>query len=582
MFVRCKMRRKDGKEHRYWSVVENVRVRGGRVVQRQVLYLGEINDSQRAAWCRSIAVLDETAGARQLALFPADRAAPALDCEVVQIRVTDVQVRDPRQWGACWLALTVWDRLELDRFWGPRLPPSRQGTRWLDVLKVQVCYRLIDPGSDWRLHRHWYHHSALRDLLGTDRVLTSDTLYRCLDKLVAHKRAFFSFLRARWTTLFDARFDVLLYDLTSTYFESDPPFDGKRRFGYSRDKRSDCVQVVIALIVTPDGFPLAYEVMPGNTTDQTTLAGFLAQIEQQYGRSQRVWIMDRGIPTEATLAAMRAGDAPVRYLVGTPKGRLTRLEQAFLAQPWQAVRPSVTVKLLAEEGELYILVQSDQRRLKERGMRRRRLKTLWQRLGELQQQANSRDQLLLKLGAAKQAAGRAWALVDIGVPAPGEAVTPETFTVRLRRDRLRQARRREGRYLLRSNLTDEDPATLWQYYMQLTEIEQAFKELKHDLAIRPVFHQREARIEAHLFVSFIAYCLHVTLKNLARPHAPGLTPRAILETFATLQMVDVHLPTTDGRQLVLPRHTRPNKEHDLLLHQLQLQLPTQPAPRLTT
>ena len=582
MFVRCKMRRKDGKEHRYWSVVENVRVRGGRVVQRQVLYLGEINDSQRAAWCRSIAVLDETAGTRQLALFPADRAAPALDCEVVQIRVTDVQVRDPRQWGACWLALTVWDRLALDRFWGPRLPPSRKGTRWLDVLKVQVCYRLIDPGSDWRLHRHWYAHSALRDLLGTDRVIPSDTLYRCLDKLVAHKRAFFSFLRARWTTLFDARFDVLLYDLTSTYFESDPPFDGKRRFGYSRDKRSDCVQVVIALIVTPDGFPLAYEVMPGNTTDQTTLTGFLAQIEQQYGRSQRVWIMDRGIPTEATLAAMRAGDAPVRYLVGTPKGRLTRLEQAFLAQPWQAVRPSVTVKLLAEEGELYILVRSAQRRLKERGMRRRRLKTLWQRLGELQQQTNTRDQLLLKLGAAKQAAGRVWALVDIGVPVPGEAVTPETFTVRLRRDRLRQARRREGRYLLRSNLTNEDPATLWQYYMQLTEIEQAFKELKHDLAIRPVFHQREARIEAHLFVSFIAYCLHVTLKNLARPHAPGLTPRAILETFATLQMVDVHLPTTDGRHLVLPRHTRPNKEHDLLLHQLQLQLPTQPAPRLTT
>ncbi len=582
MFVRCKMRRKDGKEHRYWSVVENVRVRGGRVVQRQVLYLGEINDSQRAAWCRSIAVLDETAGARQLALFPADRAAPVLDCEVVQIRVTDVQVRDPRQWGACWLALTVWDRLELDRFWGPRLPPSRKGTRWLDVLKVQVCYRLIDPGSDWRLHRHWYQHSALRDLLGTDRVLASNTLYRCLDKLVAHKRAFFSFLRARWTTLFDARFDVLLYDLTSTYFESDPPFDDKRRFGYSRDKRSDCVQVVIALIVTPDGFPLAYEVMPGNTTDQTTLAGFLEQIEQQYGRSDRVWIMDRGIPTEATLAAMRAGDAPVRYLVGTPKGRLTRLEQAFLAQPWQAVRPSVTVKLLAEEGELYILVRSAQRRLKERGMRRRRLKTLWQRLGELQRQTNTRDQLLLKLGAAKQAAGRAWALVDIGVPAPGEAVTPQTFTVRLRRDRLRQVRRREGRYLLRSNLTDEDPATLWQYYMQLTEIEQAFKELKHDLAIRPVFHQREARIEAHLFVSFIAYCLHVTLKNLARPHAPGLTPRAILETFATLQMVDVHLPTTDGRHLVLPRHTRPNAEHALLLHQLNLQLPTQPAPRLTT
>ncbi len=558
MFVRCKMRRKDGKEHRYWSVVENVRVRGGRVVQRQVLYLGEINDSQRAAWCRSIAVLDETAGARQLALFPADRAAPVLDCEVVQIRVTDVQVRDPRQWGACWLALTVWDRLELDRFWGPRLPPSRKGTRWLDVLKVQVCYRLIDPGSDWRLHRHWYHHSALRDLLGTDRVIPSDTLYRCLDKLVVHKRAFFSFLRARWTTLFDARFDVLLYDLTSTYFESDPPFDGKRRFGYSRDKRSDCVQVVIALIVTPDGFPLAYEVMPGNTTDQTTLAGFLEQIEQQYGRSQRVWIMDRGIPTEATLAAMRAGDAPVRYLVGTPKGRLTRLEQAFLAQPWQAVRPSVTVKLLAEEGELYILVRSDQRRLKERGMRRRRLKTLWQRLGELQQQTNTRDQLLLKLGAAKQAAGRAWALVDIGVPAPGEAVTPETFTVRLRRDRLRQVRRREGRYLLRSNLTNgprDALAVLYAAHRDRTGLQGA-QARPRDPPGLPSARNRGAPLR------LVHRLLDVTLKNLARPHAPGLTPRAILETFATLQMVDVHLPTTDGRQLVLPRHTRPNEEHD--------------------
>ena len=400
---------------------------------------------------------------------------------------------------------------------------------------------------------------------------------------MVHKRAFFSFLRTRWTTLFDARFDVLLYDLTSTYFESDPPFDDKRRFGYSRDKRSDCVQVVIALIVTPDGFPLAYEVMPGNTTDQTTLAGFLEQIEQQYGRSQRVWIMDRGIPTEATLAAMRAGDAPVRYLVGTPKGRLTRLEQAFLAQPWQAVRPSVTVKLLAEEGEL--LHPGAECPAAAKGTRHaaaaaedpvaaaRRVTAASQYPGSVAAQARRRQ------------AGR-WPGLGVGrqrrARPRGEAVTPETFTVRLRRDRLHQARRREGRYLLRSNLTDEDPATLWHYYMQLTEIEQAFKDLKHDLAIRPVFHQREARIEAHLFVSFIAYCLHVTLKNLARPHAPGLTPRAILETFATLQMVDVHLPTTDGRHLVLPRHTRPNAEHALLLHQLNLQLPTQPAPRLTT
>ena len=581
MFVRCKRRFKDGKEHRYWSVVENVRVRGGRVVQRHVLYLGEINDSQRAAWCRSIEVVEGKSGSRQMALFPEDREAPALDCEVVRINVKDMELRDPRQWGACWLALVLWDRLDLDRFWGPRLTPSRQGTRWLDILKVQVCYRLIDPGSEWRLHRHWYEHSALRDLLGCDRAIADDTLYRCLDKLLAHKQAFFSYLRGRWAALFDARFDVLLYDLTSTYFESDPRFEDKRRFGYSRDKRPDCVQVVIALIVTPEGFPLAYEVMAGNTADQTTLADFLEKIERQYGRSDRVWIMDRGIPTEETLASMREGDAPVRYLVGTPKGRLTRLEKAFLELPWQEVRQSVEVKLLAEEGELYILVRSEGRQLKERGMRRRRLRKLWRRLGELQRQSNSRDRLMLKLGAAKKEAGRAWSLVDIRLPETDEELAARGFSFRLRRDRLRQVRRREGRYLLRSNITAEDPATLWRLYMQLIEIEQAFKELKHDLAIRPVFHQREERIEAHIFVSFIAYCLLVTLKNLARPHACGLTPRAILESFATIQMVDVHLPATDGRHLVLPRHTRPKKDHELLLHQLGMTLPAQPAPRIS-
>ena len=580
MFVRCKRRFKDGKEHRYWSVVENVRVRGGRVVQRQVLYLGEINDSQRAAWCRSIEVVEGKSGSRQMALFPEDREAPALDCEVVKIDVAQVSLHEPRQWGACWLALSVWDRLALDRFWGERLPPSRQGTRWLDVLKILVCYRLIDPGSEWRLHRHWYEHSALRDLLGCERVVAGDTLYRCLDKLLAHKQDFFSFLRARWAALFEARFDVLLYDLTSTYFESDPPFEDKRRFGYSRDRRADCVQVVIALIVTPEGFPLAYEVMPGNTAEQTTLADFLEKIERQYGRSERIWIMDRGIPSEETLTSMRKSDAPLRYLVGTPKGRLTRLEAAFLDRPWQEVRRSVDVKLLVEDGELYVLVRSEGRLFKERAMRRCRLKKLWRRLGELQGQSNSRDQLMLKLGAAKKEAGRTWGLVDITVPKTDQELALRGFSFRLRRGRLRQVRRREGRYLLRSNMVAEDPVTLWRLYMQLVEIEQAFKELKHDLAIRPIFHQREERIEAHIFVSFIAYCLLVTLKNLARPHASGLTPRAILEAFATIQMVDVHLPTTDGRHLVLPRHTRPSKEHELLLHQLGMTLPAQPAPRI--
>lgn len=584
MFLRAKNRLKDGKNHRYWSIVENRRVSDGRVVQRQVLYLGEINDSQKAAWCRTIQVVDEDQDAStQVALFPEDRSAPPLDCDVVQVRLSGLRLHRPRQWGACWLTCELWDQLQLDRFWQPRLPPSRKGTRWLNVLKTLVGYRLIDPGSEWRLHRHWYDQSAMGDLLGEDfAVAHSHTLYRCLDKLLEHKPALFSYLQERWRALFEVRFDVLLYDLTSTYFESDPPGYGKRKHGYSRDKRPDCVQVVIALIVTPDGFPLAYEVLPGNTSDKTTLEDFLAKIEAQYGKAERVWIMDRGIPTEDSLAVMRAADVPVRYLVGTPKGRLSKLEKAFLTKPWTQVRESVEVKLLEQDGEIYILALSHGRMNKERAMRRRRLKRLWQRLEELQRQTLTRDELLLKLGAARKEAGRAYGLVEIQLPGTDEPVNAQTFTFALNRKKLRQVRRREGRYLLRSNLCDEDPAKLWEYYIQLTEVEQAFKELKSDLAVRPIFHQRDDRIEAHIFVAFLAYCLQVTLKQRLRALAPGLTPRAALEKFAAMQMVDVHLPTTDGRTLVLSRYTEPEKDQQLLLQQLRVQLPEQPPPRITS
>lgn len=584
MFLRSKTRKKDGKEHRYWSVVENRRVADGRVVQRHVLYLGEINDAQRAAWCRSIEVFDEDSSASaRMALFPEDRSAPELACAVVQVNLSGLQLRRPRQWGACWLACELWDLLELDAFWGTRLRPSRKGTRWLNVLKTLVAYRLIDPGSEWRLHRSWYDRSAMGDLLGEDfAIAQSDTLYRCLDKLVVHREALFSHLQARWHELFDARFEVLLYDLTSTYFECDPPESGKRKFGYSRDKRSDCVQVVIALIVTPDGFPLAYEVLPGNTLDKQTLKDFLAKIERQYGKADRVWVMDRGIPTEETLALMRDSDPPVHYLVGTPKGRLTKLEKSFLDQPWQVVRERVTVKLLKQDNEAYVLALSAGRRDKEKAMRRRRLKRLCKRLHELQQQAPSRDQLLLKLGAAKKEAGRAYGLVKVQVPEKDQPVTPETFTFRLNRKKLRLTRRREGRYLLRTNLANDNPAQLWAYYIQLTEVEQAFKELKGDLGIRPIFHQLDRRIEAHIFVAFLAYCLQVTLKARLRPLAPGLTPRSALEKFAAIQMVDVHLPTTDGRTLVLSRYTEPEPEQQLLLDRLRLRLPEQSPPRISS
>jgi len=585
MFLRCTRRIKDGKEHRYWSIVENRRVSGGRTVQRHVLYLGEINDSQQAAWCRTIEGLDENRlDRRQIALFPEDRAAPALDCDVVHVRLSGLRLCRPRQWGACWLACQLWDQLRLDDFWSPRLPPSRQGTRWLNVLKTLVSYRLIDPGSEWRLHRQWYEQSAVGDLLGEDfAVAHKDTLYRCLDKLLAHKSELFSFLRQRWQMLFQADFEVLLYDLTSSYFECNPPEAGKRRFGHSRDHRSDCVQVVIALIVTPEGFPLAYEVMAGNTSDKTTLHDFLQRIEAQYGKARRTWVMDRGIPTEEVLAEMRAAPTPTYYLVGTPRGRLSQLEKDFLSKPWAEVRDSVQVKLVEQDGELYVLARSGGRRDKEQAMRRRRLKKLVKRLHELRQQKLTRDQLLIKLGAARKEAGpAAYRLIDIQLPGKDQPVTPETFCFKLNWQKLREARRREGSYLLRSNLTDRDPAKLWAFYLQLVEIEQAFKELKGDLAIRPIYHQTDARIEAHIFVAFLAYCLQVTLKQRLRSLAPGLTPGSMLDKMAAIQMVDVHLPTTDGRTVLLARYTEPEPDQVLLLRRLKMELPAQPPPKIAS
>ena len=582
MFLRQTIRKKDGKEHRYFSVVENKRVAAsGRVVQRHVLYLGEINDTQELAWRKSIEVFDESAARpRTLSLFPEDRCEGLLpDGSIIRLKLSQVRLCRARQWGACWLALTLWRELHLERFWGERLPASRKGTRWDQVLFVLTAYRLLAPGSEWRLHREWFERSALADLLGADFALAEiHKLYACHDRLLAHKQPLFDHLVGRWRDLFNVSFDLLLYDLTSTYFEADPPFpeDDKRRHGYSRDHRPDCVQVVIALVVTPEGLPLAYEVMPGNTRDNATLRGFLERIERQYGKARRIWLMDRGVPTEEVLGEMRACDPPVQYLVGTPKGRLTRLEQDLLAKPWQQARPGVELKLLPQDGELYVFAQSRDRVAKERAMRRRQLKWLWKRLAEIAAMKLTREELLMKLGAARSHAPTAWRLVAVKVPKGST-----TLSYRLKRDKLRQARRREGRYLLRTNLTESDPAQLWSYYLKLVAIEEAFKNLKGDLAIRPIFHQDEPRVEAHIFIAFLAYCLHVTLRRRLHALAPGLTPRSVLEKFAAIQMIDVHIPTTDGRELVLTRYTEAEPEQKLLLDKLRLELPAQPPPKVT-
>ncbi len=570
MFLREKTRTKDGKTHRYWSVVENRRVSGRKVVQRQILYLGELNDNQRAGWVRTIeAVSGEESRAKQLALFPDDREElPILDCETIRVRLDKIALRHPRQWGACWLGLYVWDMLELDAFWRERLPSSRKETSWLNMLKALTCYRLIDPGSEFRFHREWCVRSALGDLLGEDYSLAQkDKPYRCLDLLLRHRDEVFVFLKGQWGKLFGAKYDVLLYDLTSTYFESDPPsgdLDSKKRFGYSRDKRSDCVQVVVALVLTPEGFPMAYEVYPGNTRDTATLGEFLDRREKRYGKFRRTWLMDRGIPTEDILEKMRLRG--IDYLVGTPKGHLTRVEKSLLEQTWIQARESVRVKILQQESEFYVYVESHDRGVKERSIRRRRLKRLWASLHELRNRKSiTRDNLLMHIGALKKEAGRDFGLVRISLPKPQEPVNENTFHFSLDRERLRRTLRREGRYLLRSNMQAASPETIWETYLLLTRIEQAFKDLKGSLSLRPIWHQLERRIEAHIFVSFLAFCLHTMLRNLARGRAAGLTSEAILEKLSTIQMIDVHLPTTDGRHIVMSRYSQPDKDISLLL-----------------
>jgi len=581
MFLRSSTRKKNGKEHHYWSLVENKRCPGGKIVQRHALYLGEINDQQQAGWQKTIEIFEHGQTLpRTVALFPEDRAVEVEGPDIVRVKLSELQLRHPRQWGACWLTCHLYEELGLPQFWAERLPPSRKGTRWDLVLQTLCAYRLIDPGSEWRLHRHWFEHSAMGDLLGADfgQLAESHKLYDCHDLILEHKGALFDHLTQRWKDLFNAKFDVLLYDLTSTYFESEPPFpeQDKRKFGYSRDKRSDCVQVVIGLIVTPEGFPLAYEVIRGNTSDKKTLQDFLEKIEKQYGQAQRIWVMDRGIPTEATLQQMRASDPPVLYLVGTPKGRLSKLEDQLRQLPWEKAREGVEVKLLTQPNEVYVLAKSVYRMNTDRCIRRRQLKRLWKRLRELAVMKLKRDKLLMKLGAARQQAPTAWRLVNIQLPKKNKK-----FAFVLRKDKLREIRRREGHYLLRSNMAQRAPAQLWEFYLQLVQVEQAFAHLKGDLAIRPIFHQKEDRIEAHIFVAFLAYCVHASLGRRLKDLAPGLTVRSVLEKMSAMQMIDVHLPTTDGREVILTRYTQPEAEQRILLEKLKLTLPAQPPPKIT-
>jgi len=581
MHLKTHRRNKDGKEHRYFSVVENRRLRTGKIAQRRVLYLGEINDSQQAAWRKTLEVFVESEQRfTELSLFPEDREIPSDAVNSIQIKLDQMELHRPRAWGNCWLGCELWRQLRLDEFWNARLPSQREAVPWELVLQLLVVNRLIDPGSEFRLHRQWFDQSAMAELLGVDfAAAEKDRLYRCLDRLGEHQQELFAYLRQRWQDLFGAQFDILLYDLTSTYFEGEAEETPKAKRGYSRDHRPDCVQVVLALVITPEGLPLAYEVMEGNTSDRTTLRGFLEKVEKIHGKARRVWLMDRGIPTEEVLGEMRAaGD--VFYLVGTPRGKIQQYEKKWLALPWRKVRDSVEVKLFAEDGELYVLAKSEGRQAKERAIRRRKLARLLRKLRAMRRSCPARDQLLLRIGAAKKEAGRAYGFVRISLPKDGEAVTRRSFTFAVDRDKLRKAELRDGHYLLRSNLAGEDPAVLWDRYVQLTQVEAAFKTMKSELGLRPIYHQVEQRVEAHILVAFLAYCLTVTLRQRLQALAPGLTPKAVLEKLAAIQMLNVCFPTTDGRWLIMPRYTQPTPEQQILLHTLNLDLPAQPPPRI--
>jgi len=455
---------------------------------------------------------------------------------------------------------------------------------WFKVRERLAVRQRVAPGSQWHLHRRWFVTSAMDPLLDEAfAVAAKNRLDACLDRLDAPRAALCTHLQARWKDLFGATHDLLLYDPTSTYCEGAMAQAPKAKYGYRRDQRGDGRQGVLAVVMSPEGFPLADEIMPGNTSDKTTLKLFLEKTQAQYGKAQRTWIMDRGIPTEETLKDMRQSDPPVADRVGTPRAHWEQFQDEFEKLPWQALRATVAVKLLAHSEEVYVRVQSQGRHAKEIARRRRKLTKLLRTLRTLRrtrQHPWKRDPLLHKLGAAHKTAGAAWGFVQIPRPKVRAPVHRDPFKFELRHDQLQDAEARDGHYLLRAVRAGDQAGPLWETYLRLTEIEAAFQTFKSDLRLRPIRHPNEPRIEAHLLVCFLAYGLHVTLrKRLAAP-APGLTPRAVLETLSGILMLDVHLPLADGRELVLPRYTHPEPEQRLVLEKRGWALPAQPPPRI--
>ena len=577
MFLRSHQRWKDGQPHTYWSLVETSRTPSG-PRQRTLCYLGELNGSAQSRWLKTVEVFNAQGESRKLKLFPSDVALPEDDEQVAQVLVDRVRLERTRHFGECFLGLELWRRLELDRFLAPLMdrPGDEADVPWSRVAALLAINRLCAPGSELAIEQRWFPSTALDDLLGIAPAKINDTrLYRCLDRLLPHKTKLEQHLRQHYGELFEAEFDVLLYDLTSSYVEGAAERNPTMQRGYSRDHRPDCKQLVIALIVNGEGFPLSYETFDGNRIDVTSLEAVVRMVERKYGKARRVWVFDRGIVSEQNLAMLRRRGG--QYLVGTPRSQLKQFERELLGEGWQQVRNDVEVKLAPAPGgeEIYILCRSTARQEKEKAIRSRFSIRMEKALAGLEKRVaegklRDRNKIERRLGAIQARHPQVADLYELEVI---EHQGRLQLKWQLRRQRTIWQRAREGAYLLRTNLPAADPEQLWTSYIQLTEAEAAFRALKSELATRPIFHQLEHRAKAHVMVAFLGYVLWVTLKHLLRGKGSKLSPMQALAVAATLHSADIVLPTTDGRQIRLRRVTTPTPQLQTLFQQLGMTLP---------
>jgi transposase len=574
MFLRSKERTKDGKTHRYWSLVETVRTESG-PRQRTVCFLGELNDPAQKQWRRTIEVFNAQGESQQLSLFPSEDGVVA-DEQTVRVVLGGVRMERSRQFGNCFIGLELWKRLKLDRFFEGLLDESRADVSWSRIAAVLAINRLCDPGSELAIQQRWYPATALDDLLDIpDGKVDDSRLYRCLDRLIPHKTKIERHLRERYGELFSAEFDVLLYDLTSTYVEGQAEANPMMKRGYSRDHRPDCKQVLVALIVNTDGFPLSYETFDGNRRDVTTLEAVLRMVERKHGKARRIWVFDRGIISEENLAALRRRGG--QYLCGTMRSQLQKFEKQLLDGKWTTVQGDVEVQQIpiSSGEETYILCRSDARKTKETAIRLRFSSSMEKALQKLAKRIDSgrlKDRLKIEraLGSLQARHPSVKDLYKMAIIEREGALHLDWSLIEERR-KWRDAR--EGAYLLRTNLKDDKPEELWKKYIQLTEAEAAFRALKSELSIRPIFHQVERRVKAHILVAFLGYALWVTLKQLLKAAHSDLSPAKALALLSTLNSADIVLPTTDGRQIRLRRITQPDTQQQLLLHQLGVHLP---------